>query len=164
MSYKILKGTSLTYRISTDGIVERQLKSGKWRQLSPSIHCGVAIVSLRVPPGVSKSVTVNSLMRDYFMGGPKRGFKVAHKSSSVLDCSLNNLYWATQKQIANKSNFSTRKPVAKIDRNGEVIEVFSSATEAAKKHFMSVSSVTARCRGRIRDPFIGYGYTFKYER
>ena len=51
----------------------------------------------------------------------------------------------------------------KIDGTGEIVEVYSSAREAAKQNFMSYQTVIDRCNGKCKSAFAPDGYAYAWE-
>lgn len=162
--YKQIEGFKFPYRISDKGIVEKEIAPGKWQQLVPYLNHGSLWVKLRRDNAKSKSVRVMTLMRDYFMGGEKEAMRVARKSASIFDCSLSNLHWIPASKATNRARKAHRRSVEKIDAEGNVIELYSSVQEAAKKNFVATMTVIRRCKNRIKNPCEFLGYTFRYER
>lgn len=58
---------------------------------------------------------------------------------------------------------SRRQPVAKIDCNGEVVEVYSSAREAARKNYMSYQTIIDRCNRKCKSTFAPDGYAYAWD-
>lgn len=46
---------------------------------------------------------------------------------------------------------------------GEIVDVYSSAREAAKKNFMSRQTITDRCNGKCKGAFAPDGYAYAWE-
>lgn len=109
------------------------------------------------------NVPIVRLMANAFMGGQRKGYSIIHKNSDRLDNSLQNLKFETQKNACALSKDSKRRPVIKIDRYGNELEIYPSAKAAAKANFMSYSAVTARCRGEMKNPFQRGDWDFIYE-
>lgn len=164
MKYRYIEGFKFRYRISDRGTVEKEIAPGEWKPLIPYVHRSSAWVKLRRENAPSKSCRIMSLMRDYFMGGPRQGMRVARKSVSILDCSLKNLHWVPVGKIADRAHREHKKAVSKIDREGNVLATYPSVTEAAKKNYLSLMCIVRRCQSKIQNPYELIGYTFRYER
>ena len=115
--------------------------------------------------GSKRDYSVIRLMVDAWLGGPRPGLVAYHKNGDLADHCLNNIGFITRKELARKyGSAGTRKPVAKVDANGRIVEVYSSAAAAAKANYMSYPSVLDRCHGRIKHPYKLDGYTYRFER
>ena len=55
-----------------------------------------------------------------------------------------------------------RKPVAKVDRGGNIVEIYPSGRDAAKENYISQNSIWARCHNQVQDPFRLDGYNYQY--
>lgn len=160
MRYAMIEGYKYPYRIGENGVVECG-KTGQWIPLVPTIsHSKRARVKLRLPDGKQKYFAVSHLMADAFMGGVPEGHGVFHKDPFKLDNELENLEILPLKHGGGAKSC---KSVFKIDPLGNVVEIYRSAKEAAKKNHMSVSAMYERCQGKIKDPARLDGYTYQYE-
>lgn len=173
MTWRPLNGYFWPYRINEDADVEwLNPKNDKWIRLKPVIerkkkgNCtyGYLIVWMKRKDGRFKQVNLKSLMIDAFFGGKKKGVVYGFRNGSFQDCSIYNLYPTTQTKINKRYGGGLRKSVEKIDKNGNVLELYSSVTEAAEANFMSRCAVIRRCRNQAKDPFALTGYSFRYER
>ena len=53
-------------------------------------------------------------------------------------------------------------PVDKVDRQGNVIETYSSIKIAAEANFMNPMAIKKRCEGQIVKEYDENGHTFRY--
>lgn len=65
-------------------------------------------------------------------------------------------------QISWRHGAAGRREVAKIDRNGFVLERYPSLTYACAACGNSMNSIGERARKRVRDEFLPDGYSFRY--
>ena len=72
---------------------------------------------------------------------------VSHISVDTLDNNINNLTLITQADMNRKRR--NRKPVARIDKEGNIIE-YRSIKEAAKENYLERSSVGKALKGKIK--------------
>lgn len=159
-------GYKYRYQINDDGNIQKQLPSGEWIALKPSLNGGRAVVYLARKDGSREKKAVVNLMADAFMGGRNLGTWIVHKNGDRLDNNLQNLEVISAKEGGKRyAGNSKRKPVVKIDRQGEPIEFYKSATEAAKKNFVSKNFVVYRCLRKVQDEYYSLdGYTFRYDK
>lgn len=59
---------------------------------------------------------------------------------------------------------SSRRPVEKVDMNGAVVEVYSSARAAARANHMSYQTVLDRCNGKVKNPYTLDGHNYRFEK
>lgn len=150
------------YRIDEDATIQK-LYNGMWLTLNPYIHGHRAMVKMRTTCNRKVDVPVVWLMADAFMGGKRDGCSIIHKNGAKLDNRLVNLAFATKSETGMLSASNRRRAVEKIDIEGNVIELYASGREAARKNHLCQDSVSARCLGRIKNPFYLTGYSFIFE-
>lgn len=166
--WKLIEGYRYPYRINRGAVVQRQLPSGEWRPLKPHFiskkrdNMGCAMLSMAVYPKGMKKVSVTTLMEGRWLPKRKPGQIFRHKNGSRLDCSAWNMELTTQSELARRLNGPGRRPVEKIDRDGNVLEVYRSVSEAARANFVCNACVHRRCSGKIADPFALTGFSFRY--
>lgn len=159
MRYAMIEGYKVPYRIGENGVVE-SCRTGRWVPIAAHAQGHrSAVVRLQ---GMEKRVTipVTRLMANAFMGGVPEGCGVFHKNRAKLDNELENLEFRPLKSCG---GVTSKKPVLKIDRHGNIVEIYRSAKEAAKKNHMSASAMYERCQGKIKNPFRLDGYRYRYE-
>ena len=170
--WKMLDGYFWPYRINEDAQIEKLWPSGEWRPVKPYIMRegrgayaqGILAVHLKLADGTRRNVMVKHLMADAFLGGRKPGDAYTHRNGCISDCSLGNIVKTTQSSMGKLHGGGMRKSVEKIDRDGNVLDLYSSVTEAAKKNYVSRKVVYYRCTDKIEgDPFSLLGYSFRYE-
>ena len=105
-------------------------------------------------------IPVKNIMRDVWMQGEIPGKYVAFKDGDPKNCALNNLRYADLSEQYKGRILSQRKPVLKCTADHEVICIYKSSVEAAKKEFLSPSGI----RNRIRRKTVVDGIYFKHER
>ena len=156
----MIEGYKFPYRISEAGIVE-SFRTGRWVPVAVTV-CGHRSVRVRLwgLDGKRKFVSVGKLMADAFMGGVPEGYAVFRKNRAKLDNELENLELRPMKSCGGATS---RKTVLKIDPQGNVVEIYRSAKEAAKKNHMCFSAMYDRCQGKIKNPYRLDGYAYRYE-
>lgn len=157
-------GYKFPYRINEDGIVQK-FDGKNWITLKPILSGNRAEVSMRKNDGTRCKVPVVRLMANAFLGGQKPGFSIIHKNKSKLDNSIWNLKFVKKGDAARLSGSPKRRSVEKIDREGNVVDLYRSQAAAAKANYISKNSVSERCRNKVKDPYLlTGGYTFRYEK
>lgn len=170
-AWKIIEGYYWPYRVHESGAVERLLASGRWRPVKPYMcikpgeSCGKLMIHMRLPDGRYKNVAVKNLVIDTFLGGRKPGDVYMHRNRMTSDCSVHNLFKTTEAEVGKRCGGGTKRSIEKIDRDGNVIDLYSSVTEAAKQNFIPRRSIWLRCTNKIKgDPFELTGFSYRYER
>lgn len=158
-----IKGYRYPYRINEDAKVQKY-EDGAWTDLNPQLGSRTrSVVYLRAKDGKRVPAPLVTLMADAFMGGRKPGHCIVYRNGLKKDCQLANLRQVTRTECAKIAYKNRRKSVAKIDQDGNVVEVYSSATEAAKRNFLSMTAIVSRCAKKVKDPYRLDGYNYLYE-
>ena len=89
-----------------------------------------------------------------------------HKNGIVTDNHADNIGFATKSELGRMTGYKTngRKSVIKISEDGEEVEVYRSAREAAKANHMSYQTVLDRCHNRVKKPYALDGHTYQFEK
>lgn len=115
--------------------------------------------------GKAKEMSVLKIMAETWCGGGPAGTVPYHKNGDLSDNRLSNIGFATKKELGKMTGSNTRrKPVAKVDPQGEIVEVYPSAREAARANHLSRQNVIDRCHGRVKRPYALDGHTYQYEK
>ena len=161
--WKEIDGFVRPYRINDMGVVQSYYNK-KWRTMTPQLGTrSRATVHFEREDGTRKAMPISRMMADAFMGGQREGMCIVHKDGDKLNNCLWNLKFEPQKKASSRGGRARRKPVVKIDRDGNELEIYPSAVAAAKDNFISPSAVTARCRGERKQPFRQLDWDFRYE-
>ena len=160
--WKRIEGYKYPYRINEEGTVEKWTGS-QWQRMSYLITGkSRACVSMRTRDNRRVYIPVVNLMADAFMGGKKPGECIIHKNGAKLDFELCNLQKVTFSQCGKFAGSNRRKAVAKMNRSGEVLQIYPSAREAAQQNHLSQTAVWHRCNNKLKDPYALDGTTYQY--
>lgn len=167
MEWKNIEGYRYPYRINEYAEIQRILPDGTFKTLKQYKHLtdknyGRMCVTLSSGLNKGEKVYVVNLMVKYFLGGKRDGYVVTHRNGMITDCSKKNLAFATRKFIGKRYSGNGRHSVEKVDAFGDVIDLYKSVSEAARKNSVSRKYISQRCGGKIKSPL--FGYTFRYER
>lgn len=160
--WKEIKGYKYPYRISDMGVLQ-QFYQGKWRELKPQLSGGRARIQLMRTDGKRVQTPIVWLVADAYMGGRRPGMDIVHKDGAKLNNAVYNLKFQPHIVTLKENCNNRRRPIAKVSKDGEVVDVFASAIEAAEKEFVSVETIRRRCNGKISDPYRLNGCTYMYE-
>lgn len=172
--WRKIPGYGGAYEINWDG----QVRTWRWRgtQFSRNPRLLTAYmkkkgkrgraryVKLTDESGKARDVKVLHLMVDVWLGGSRPGKVPYHKNRDLNDNSVNNIAFATQRELGKLfGKASRRKPVAKIAPDGEVVALYPSARKAAIANRMSYQTVLDRCNGKVKKPFALDGTTYIFD-
>lgn len=164
MAWKLIEGNwRWPYRVSDQGEVQKQLPNGNWRTLKAYPYSGQWRVQMWLADGTWKRVQVSKLVVDAFRGGTPPGMMRVHRNGMLSDNAAENIVFMTPAQSAKQHRPGNSRPVLKVDRNGEVVAIYRSTMEAARKNHISQAAIGKRCLGLIADPYRLDGYNYVYE-
>lgn len=167
-SWRNVPGYNGKYQVDREGNIRRVFKSGKTKLLHPynkkMSGSQRLVVHLTDDKGVTKECVFMAVMARTFLGAAPKGCVPYHRNGCQSDNYVNNIAYISRKELGNKTGASARrKAVAKIDASGEVIEVYSSAREAARKNFMSYQTIIDRCNNKCKSAFAPDGFAYAWE-
>lgn len=133
------------------------------RILAPTLRrrsSGQQILEISLWDGEKSSYPMNirNLVRDIWMDGPQPGKVLALANGDPTNCSVYNLKYITRAEVNRTKDTSLRKPVVKCEGK-EVVDVYRSVVDAAKKNHLTVSGL----RNRIRRKTVVDGFYFRFE-
>ena len=152
------------YRISTLGRFAKVLPNGKRFLLKHTYDRKAChyTVWLKLKNGLIAHKTITSLMGLTFLE-PKEGYVFTTKNNLQTDMRLSNITQMKTKDIAARTNKGKRKTIFKIDRNGDVVEIYHSTRECAFANNYSQQSISDRCAGLRKNILASDGYAYCYE-
>lgn len=161
------------YEISTAGRIRRKYKT-RSRFMQPFTRekkKSRRFVNLTDAAGIKKQYPVAKLVAKTFLSQPE-GTVAYHKNGVLSDDWVGNITFSTQEELGKTNGGkSRRKPVAKIDRSGEIVEIYPSAAQAAKINYISEQCVKDRCNGwqnrhgdavKLKSLFAPDGYAYAW--
>lgn len=163
MRWKMVPGYGDRYRVSDTGIVQHLSVRGQWREVKPYLNYQARVHMFR-EDGTRTVAIVARLVAELWMGGIPEGYCVVHRNGSKFDNDVTNLKIVPKGEASRLSAGSKRRAVEKVDKNGNVVAVYRSVTEAAKKNYLAQSAVSGRCLGTVKNPFKYDDYTYRFER
>lgn len=155
------------YQVDKEGNVRRVYLSGRTRALHPyhkRMDGSQRLVVKLTKDGKSKEEVLMQLVALTFLGLPPKGHVPYHKNGCQSDNYLNNIAYISKRELGLLTGASSRRrPVAKLDADGEIVEVYSSAREAARRNHMSYQTVMDRCNGKVKGAFAPDGYAYAWD-
>jgi len=153
------------YQAGMGGEVRTVYKSGKTRTLSGRVKTpkrGARCLMVKIR---GKEMRVPHLVAMAFLGPIPPGARVVHKNGIHGDNRPDNLEYVTKREMGLRhgGKNSRSRSVFKIAPDGEVVEVYRSARQAAREAFMSCPAVLDRCNGRVKNEFALTGFSYRWE-
>ena len=151
--WKDVDGYGGKYQVNPLGEIRRVCKH-KTVLLSGYQHHGDCIVKLTVNRK-SKEHLVSRLVAAEFLPCPSVDLVLWHKNGVLSDNFVGNLQWISRRELGKRTALlaARRRTVAKITRDGEVVNFYPSARAAARANNMSYQTVLDRCNNRVKKPF-----------
>lgn len=165
--WKDIPGYDGRYQADKEGNIRRVFPSGKTRMMSQyhkRMTGSQRLVVKLTKDGKSKEETVLNVIARTFLGPIPEGYVPYHKNGCQTENHLNNIAYISRRELGKLTgSASGRRSVVKIDPNGEIVDVYSSAREAAKQNYLSRQAVTDRCNGIRKSAFAPDGYAYAWE-
>jgi hypothetical protein len=162
--WKAIEGYKYIYRVNDQGEVNRQLPNGHWRRIKPyDFGGGQMKVWMILPDDKRVKVEVSKLVVDAFMGGTPPGMMRAHRNGLKSDNAVENIIFRTRAEVAKRHRPGNSRPVLKLDRAGNVVDIYPSSNAAARANYTSQAQMSKMCRGEVKDPYKMDGYRYTYE-
>lgn len=135
----------------------KQARTGRGR-------CELAVL-LRDNDGKRARRYVHKLMADVFLGGTPKGMIAYHKDGCTTNNHLYNIGFTTNRKLSvTNGKKARRKPILKVDKDGNILDVYSSMKEASEKCYIGREQIRRHIKKMIKDPFKFQDYTFRYDR
>ena len=166
-TWKDIPGYNGKYQCDREGNFRRVYKSGKTRPIRPYRKNGTRnkiVVHLTDDNGKTSQRLVIGIMAITFLGPAPPGCVPYHKNGALTENHINNIAYINRKELGKiTGQKSRRKPVAKINDSGNIVEVYPSARVAARENFMSYQTVIDRCNGKVKSAFAPDGFAYAWE-
>lgn len=166
-TWKNIPGYNGKYQADREGNIRRVFPSGKTRTMTPyhkKMSGSQRLVVKLTKDGKSKEVILLQIIAKTFLGPAPKGCVPYHKNGCQSDNYVQNIAYIDKRKLGKLTGASSRRqPVAKIDQNGEIIDIYSSAREAARQNYMSYQTIIDRCNGKCKSAFAPDGYAYAWE-
>ena len=166
-TWRDIPGYKGKYQVDREANIRRVFKSGATRAMHP-YHKKMSgsqrlVVKLTVD-GKPKEEILIQLVARTFLGPAPKGCVPYHKNGCQSDNYVNNIAYISKKELGKKTGAqSRRQPVAKISSDGEIVETYTSAREAARQNYMSYQTVIDRCNGKCKSAFAPDGFAYAWD-
>lgn len=168
--WRNIPGYNGIYRVNRNADIQRVFPSGLVRNMTPyrkqaKTFRSRLFVKLTVG-GKSKDVAVLKIMAETWFDNQNKSLVPYHKNRNVTDNHVDNIGFISRRELGKLTGHmaNRRKTVFKVSQDGEEVEVYRSAREAAKANNMSHKTVLNRCHKRVKNPFALDGYTYQFEK
>lgn len=168
--WRTIPGCGGRYRASRSGDIQRMLPSGLVRDMTPYRKQGRTFrnrlfVKLTIN-GKPRETAVLKIMAETWHNNKDKSLVPYHKNGIATDNRADNIGFISRSELGKLTGHMAgkRKCVFKVDENGNEIEVYRSAREAARQNNMSYQAVLDRCHNKVKNPFALDGYTYKFEK
>lgn len=166
-SWKDIPGYDGKYQADMEGNIRRIYQSGKTRLMTPyhkKMSGSQRLVVKMTRDKKAKEEILVQIMAKTFLGNPLPGHVPYHKNGCQEDNYIQNIAYISRRDLGNLTGrYAKRQPVAKIDASGEIVEVYSSARECARKNYMSYQTIIDRCNGKCKSVYAPDGYAYAWD-
>lgn len=164
-SWKDVPGYNGKYQISASGKIRRVFPSGKTRELHPCLKKERdLIIHLTDALGRTKEHRFLSLVALTFLGPSPVNCVPYHVNGCKSENNIQNIAYINRRDLGKKTGAAAkRKPVAKLNKEGEVVEVYSSAREAARHNYMSYQTIMDYCNRKRKSAFAPDGFAYAWD-
>lgn len=169
--WRDIPGFGGKYQASTGGSIRRMQPDGQIISVRPYTRTGrsdhssgsILRAHLSLPDGRRVERSVIRLVAETFLQIPE-GKIAVHRNGLHTDTSVQNIIFRSSEELGKQyCNLSARRPVVKIDPDGNVAAYFSSAREAARVDHMSYTAVRSRCNGGVKKEFALTGFSYRWD-
>ncbi len=166
-SWKDIPGYDGKYQADMEGNIRRIYQSGKTRLMTPyhkKMSGSQRLVVKMTRDKKAKEEIMVQIMAKTFLGNPLPGHVPYHKNGCQEDNYIQNIAYISRRDLGKLTGRNAkRQPVAKIDASGEIVEVYSSARECARKNYMSYQTIIDRCNGKCKSAYAPDGYAYAWD-
>lgn len=166
-TWKDIPGYSGKYQADREGNIRRVYKSKKTRLMTPyhkKMSGSQRMVVKLSKDGKTKEEILCQVIARTFLGPPPKGCVAYHRNQCQSDNYVNNIAYISREKLGKMTGRRSRScAVVKISAAGEIVDVYSSAREAARQNYMSRQTVTDRCNGKCKSVFAPDGYAYAWE-
>lgn len=161
--WRDIPGYGGKYRASRAGDVQRVFPDGLVRDMTPYRRRNRLFVKLTAN-GKPKEVAMLKIMAETWHRNTNKNLVPYHKNGIAADNHADNIGFISRRELGKMTgHMAGSKSVLKVDKNGNEIEVYRSAREAARQNNMSYQTVLDRCHGKVKNPYALDGHTYRFE-
>lgn len=166
-TWKNVPGYDGKYQVDREGNVRRIYQSGKTKSMTPykkKMSGSQRLVVKLTKDGNPKEEILIQLIAKTFIGQCPKGYVPYHINGCQGDNYIQNIQYIKRSDLGKLTGAKAkRRPVVKIDSNGEMVEFYSSARESARNNYMSYQTVIDRCNGKCKSTYAPDGFAYAWE-
>lgn len=164
--WKDIKGYEGVYQVHYNGSIRKILKNG-YMPLSPTIrrrgNRKTYVIRLTDSNGKRKEYTMLKIMAENFIGPRPQGCVPYHINGMQNDNYYTNISYISCEELGRLNGYRGKgKNVVTVDRHGEIIDVYRSASDCASNSKTNKQTVADYCNGVNKKPF-NNEYCFAWE-
>lgn len=113
-----------------------------------------------------KTIRIARKVYETFVGEIPDGMFVTHRNGMISDNYYLNLKLADKKMLGKLNGRKSKdgEAIARINRKGDILELYASARIAAKAYkYLNYQSILDRCNHKIKKEWLPDGTTFRWE-
>ena len=122
-------------------------------------NAGYQYVTLYNNSGKGKDFSVHYLVATLYIANPNNLPMVNHKNHNRNDNTVENLEWVTYSENMVHFGKKNGKSVIKLDKDNNIIEIYTTIKEASEKNGITPSNITNVCNGKQKT---AGGFKWKY--
>lgn len=145
------------YQVSKDGNIYSSVRT-KLLKPSPGVSGYLRVCVRPIFGEKAQMIPVHKLVAMAWLGNIPEGYQIDHKDRCVTNNHVDNLRIVTAAENAANKVLKSQRAVAQI-KDGNILRIFDSATEAAKYVGVDNSCIINCCRGCAKK---SVGYEWKY--
>ena len=151
-----IKGYEGIYQVLYTGRIRRVLTNG-YREVNPFLKhgkCGDRYIVNLYSNGKAKAVLMTKIMSENFIGARPDGYVPYHINGVQSDNYYTNIAYISKSELGRiTASKAGAKTVARIDKDGELLDIYLSARDCARKNNTSRQTVSDYCNGNRKSPF-----------
>lgn len=137
------KPTLFGYDVSNLG----RVRNSKTKKVLTTRKTHGSMIAYMKQNGKLVSRSVGKMVYEAFVGKIPDGYVIYHRNRVPEDCSLINLEVCKNNEFQKRYGKKRAKTIVMVNKDGEIVDIFSDAYECAKKLFYSDKTIRRRCNG-----------------
>lgn len=155
--WKDIKGYEGIYQVHYNGNIRRICKNG-YREIKSfpkkGRKCTLYVVHLTDCNGTRKEINIAKIVAENYIGECPQGCVPYHINGMQNDNYYTNIAYISRKELGQKTGGKANSQrVVKIDKNGEILQVYYSARQCAKIVKGNRQTITDYCNGVNAKPY-----------
>ena len=167
-SWEDIPGYEGRYQASTSGKIRSIVRPGEphimSEYLKPMSRGSKRLYVKLRKNGTSKEECVMKIVALTYNGACPPGCIPIHVNGLQSDNRPENIAYINKVEVGKMTGaMSSSKCVIKLSPDGEIVEAYFSAREAARKNYFSYQTILDRCNGRVKSRLAPDGYEYRWD-